>query len=269
MKSRVLAPLLEARYHWERGETAQGLQRLNEVLAGGATGTAVYLTETYVEAYSALSFENAVSSILLEEGHLRLPREVAFEQLWRALPAQYLILLLSQWVLNEEPGPHVRELLLEAAAQGVLSERVDDYDVSGRVVVTPEAHPELVAYLGGEPLLARMRQAEEEEAWSRFLGSYPELALELFFYAVFHKERLPLGEMVLIRLERIAECHERFLQASAARLSALLGQGSAHAELVTVGMRLDDVSDPTACLRDFLGAVEGRGFEAFVGRYYP
>lgn len=256
---------LEARDHWELRNPAPALAGLQKLL--GSDESAFYLTPAEVSAYADLSFENAVTSILLEEGPLYVSWDRAFERLWRALPAQYLVRLLMQRSLDPTTDARIRDLCVDAARQGLLSENDEDYDVSGRVVVNADAHPELVAFLGGADFLAAMRQAEADGAWSRFVALHPEHVALRFFYSAFHAERPMLGEMVLMRLERIADCHETFLRAALAQLRE--ADRSTHAELVRYGMRIQGARDPSACIHELHEALVTRTLEDFVARYYP
>jgi len=269
MKMLSIRSLLVGKYHWERGELALALQRLNEVLARDEANRAFYLTSTEVEDYARLSFENAITSILLDDSQRMLPFDEAFAQLWSALPAQYLILVLAQRALDRALETRLKNIFSEAASQGLLSHRVEDYDLSGKVVLTQDAFPELVGLLGSEEFLATVRRAVEEDAWSRFIAAKPELVFNLFLYAVFHRERPIHREMILIRLERIAEDHAPFLSAVARALRDCFDNKLNHEEIVSVGLRIEGAQNPSSCLQDFYIALSARKFETFVERYYP
>jgi hypothetical protein len=265
----MLNDFIRARYHWERGEREPALALLNAVLAGGELDPSYYLTNNEVEHALLLPFEIAVTNILLTEDVLLVPFDIAFARLWNALPVQYLITVLGQRSLDRERDAKIIDLLSQGAATGLISTNTSDYDLSGKVVLDPYAYPGVVEFLGGDAFLAIVEQATAEDAWGRSIAPDAALVINLFLYAVFHRERPVRGEMILIRLERIADSHGAFLQALAEHLDGLLAHKALYAPLVSIGMRIDHAQNPSDCLREFAEAVGFRQFEPFVRRYFP
>jgi hypothetical protein len=267
-EDRMLNNFIRAQYYWERGESEPALSLLNAVFVGDEPDRAFYWTNTEVEHELLLPFEIAVTNILLTEDVRRVPFDIVFTRLWNTLPVQYLILALVQWSLDRERDDKIIDLLSQGAATGLVSTNASDYDLSGKVVLDPYAYPEVVEFLGGDAFLAIVEQATVEDAWGRSIAPDAALVINLFLYAVFHRERLVRGEMILIRLERIADSHGPFLQAFSGHLDRLLTHKALHAPLVSVGLRIDQAQNPSECLWEFADAVRSHRFEPFVRRYF-
>ena len=265
----MLGDVLQARFYWDCRDKEAAFDRLQAVLAGGEGRRAFYWTPLEAEHQAGLLFETAVANILLSEDVLTVPFDVAFARLWEALPLQYLILVLFQRPLDREGDAQIVRLLSTAATQGLVSVEAEDYDLSGKVVLDRDAYPELVEILGGDAFVDSVRQAAADDAWGRNIAPNAALVLDLFFYSVFHREPSTQGEMILGRLERIADAHDAFLSAFSAHLAAELPDWASHARIVSVGMRINLSVDAMVCLREFADALASRVFEPFVRRYFP
>lgn len=260
--------IIRARYHWDRGESEQAVGHLNQVLSGGGDAPGFYWTASEFAHQAGLPFEIALANILLSEDVLLCPFDAAFARLWNELPLQYLILALSQRQLDDEHDAPLVELLLRAADVGLLSMSANDYDLSGRVVLDPDAYPQVVHFLGGQDLIARIEQASAGDAWTHQIAPDADLVIDLFLYAVFYREPRGPG-MILGRLERIADSHDRFLEVFLTHLRARLADPACHGLLVSIGMRIERMTSASTCLEDLVDALASRRFEPFVARYYP
>jgi hypothetical protein len=268
MKDHMLDNFLRARYYWDRGESAKAFSYLNKVLSGGVPDQVFYWTPSEAKHQAGLPFEIAVANILLTEEVLLHGFDIAFTRLWRAFPLQYLILILAQRQLDRQRDVMIVNLLSQAAASGLLSTDADDYDLSGRVVLDPEAYPEIVDLLGGAAAVRLIEQASVEGAWTRTVATNAELVIDLFLYAVFHREPSIQQDMILGRLDRIADSHGSFLRAFSEHLGRRLADPDSHVPLVSIGMRIDHTLDAARCLREFTEALVSRRFEPFVMRYF-
>lgn len=151
----------------------------------------------------------------------------------------------------------------------IASTNADDYYLSGKVVLDPNEYPEIVEFLGGDDFLGIVERAIAEGAWSRSIAPNAELVLDLFLYSVFHREPSVQGEMILVRLDRIADSHDAFLRAFSAHLGARRADPASHTPLVSVGMRVREAPSASVCLEEFAEALSSRRFEPFVRRYFP
>jgi hypothetical protein len=260
---------IRARHHWDRGESEQAINHLNQVLSSNEAEPGFYWTASEVTHQAGLPFEIAVANMLLTEDVLLCPFDAAFARLWNALPLQYLILILSQRQPDEEHDAPVINLLLRAADSGLLSMSASDYDLSGKVVLDPEAYPQIVHFLGGQAVISKIEQASAGDAWTHQIAPNADLIVDLFLYAVFHREPTVQPTAILGRLERIADSHDRFLAAFSAHLRARLADPTSHAPLVSIGMRMEQAANASICLEHFMQALGSRQFEAFVERWYP
>lgn len=265
----MLDSFLRARYHWDRGESEMALGLLDKVLSGGESGRAFYWTPSEVKHQAGLPFEIAIANILLMENVLLRPFDVIFARLWNALPLQYLIQILAQRQLDRERDAMIVRLLSEAAASGLLSTSADDYDLSGKLVLDPDAHPEIVDFLGGTATIQIAEQAAAEGAWNRSIAPNAELVIDLFLYAVFHREPSIRREMILARLDRIADSHVVFLRAFSEHFAARIEDPNSHEPLVSIGMRIGQTPSASACLERFAEALVSHQFEPFIMRYFP
>ena len=264
----MISNFLKAKYYWERSECELAFYHLNEVLTGDGHAHAIYWTQTEVGHEMQLPFEIAVTNLLLTEGALALPFNKAFVRLWKALPLQYLVLVVFQRTQGIGRNMVIGELFSQAAICGLLSTNINDYDLSGKVVLNPTAYPLVVELLGGEFFIKLIEQATAESAWQRLIAPDAALVINLFLYAVFHRERPLHGEMILVRLERIANSQGLFLQTFSNHLRALFAEVSLHESLVSIGMRIDQLVNASLCLKEFDEALVSRQFEPFVRRYF-
>jgi hypothetical protein len=261
----MLDNLLRARYHWDRGESENAFGHLHRVLGARDGDEAFLFTASEAKHQAKLPFEIAIANILLTEDVLVDGFDAAFIRLWRALPLQYLIVILSQRSLDRAADAAIIDLLAQAAQSGLLSNRADDYDLSGKVVLDPEAYPEIVEFLGGSSVVQR---ASADDAWKQQIAPNADMVIDLFLYAVFHREPSTQPEMILDRLERIAGSHEPFLKAFSTHLATRVGDLACHQPLVSVGMRIEGAHDATTCVEQFVEVLASRQFEPFVARYY-
>jgi hypothetical protein len=263
----MLGDVLRARYHWDRGDHKLAVGYLNRVLGGGEAGDAFSWTASESMHQATLPFEIAVANLLLTEGLLVHDFDVAFVRLWSSLPLQYLIVILSQWSLDRDRGVQIVDLLSRVAASGMLSVSANDYDLRGKVVLDPEAYPEIVDAVG-PTLVETITRAAADGAWNRVAAPNADLVIDLFMYAVFHREPNNQPEMILARLERLAESHADFLRALSVHLDRWMAEPGVHQPLVTIGMRVEQAENATACLEQFAEALVSRQLEPFVERYY-
>jgi len=260
---------LKGKYFWESGDSSVALQLLNEILKGDEYEETFYVPSRFISSYIQFSFENAVSSILLNEDQLLIPFELAFEKLLNTFPAQFMILVIQQKELERVASSSLVKTVAQAASKGLLSYKADDYDLSGRLVLRREDNPELFNFLGGDRLHSNMNYAIQNKLWNSFVSENPDLLINLFFYAVFHREKQVNKEMILIRLEQIAEIHSDFLCLSNEAIGNYLNQHEELEDLVKFGMRLEHVTDPAKCLNDFIKVNRSQNFDEFLNVYFP
>lgn len=258
---------LRGKYFWESGNSNAALSLLQEILANENRQDAFYIPDRSINYYIPYSFENAVSSILLDENELLIPFESAFERLWNIFPTQFLVLILHQKLLTST-HINVTHILHEAAFKGLLSNDFNDYDLSGKVVLRRDDFPGTFDAVAGDFLYRQIFIASQKKSWISFAKDNPVLLINLFLYAVFHREREWNQEMILIRLERISETHTTFLNLFNKALSNCLNHSREIETLVKIGMRMENIADPSQCLHEFIKAIRDRTFEEFLTLYH-
>jgi hypothetical protein len=263
----MINAFLRCKNLWDKDLPDAALEQLNRVLADDSHPTTFYVPQSFIDHYRSSWFENAVIAILVDENRLLVPADAAFEKLYNLFPAQYLVNAAVD--LGRALGPGAQDLLRDAAATGLLSCSSDDYDVSGRLVVTKDDHPELWELLGGDRLAGEVYRSGASHAKEDVFSKRPELLANLFLYAVFHRERPLNRDMVLIRLERMADSHREFLSSGADVMSRYLERPEEHEEIVKIGMRLEGIGDSSKCLHEFVETLRSRDFERFVMSTLP
>jgi hypothetical protein len=130
----MLGDLLEARYRWHRREIELACAHMNAVFDSASPAFA--LTEREYERYRGKLFDVFLADVLLAENILVVPFAFAFAKVWSALPIQSLVWVASQRRLDPVQDAQLVSLFQEAAAEGLLSTNVEEYDIRARAETT-------------------------------------------------------------------------------------------------------------------------------------
>jgi hypothetical protein len=263
----MLGDLLQARYRWHRGELEFACAHVNAAI--DPVSPAFALTESEYERYRGKLFDVFLADVLLGENILVVPFAFAFAKLWSALPIQALVWIASQRRLDPAQDSQLISLFHEAAAEGLLSTDVQDYDVSGKVVINPAQDQGLIDFVGGSAFLGRIERAANEACWARMAANHGDRIVDQFLYNVFHRESTPSATMISIRLGRIVDDFLPFLDAFRRHAEQRLSEDrTQEARFVSLGMRIE-TPEPATCVREFFESARSHQFDGFVERYYP
>jgi hypothetical protein len=260
--------ILQAKYHWDRGEFATAQSQIDAALADGDLEKSVCWTKNDLKRQSRLPFETAIANLLLEDGALILSFADAFTRIWASLPAQYLILILTQIHLDPVSDRSIASCLIESAQQGLLSFRRDDYDYTGKVVIDPEKQGDLVNFIGEDQVKKLIDAPDKDANWKQWLGRNETVALDVFFYLVFHREPKSRPAMIQARLDRVGESGAELCELVLDILPKEIACGRDLRSLVHIGLRIEAQHDAQTCLLELEDSLRRRSFEPFVRRYF-
>jgi hypothetical protein len=156
--------------------------------------------------------------------------------------------------------------LIESAQQGLVSFRRDDHDFSGKVVIDPDAHGDIIAFLGEDQLKRYIDTPGSDVDWGQWLSGNEVVALDVFFYLAFHRE--PKVRPIQARLDRIAESGHQLCESILDILQKKIRGGSDIRTLADIGFGIEGKYDARTCLLEFVESLRRRSFEQFVRRYF-
>jgi hypothetical protein len=263
----VLSPFLRAKHAWEQGDTDEATRILNAILARDGA-QALWFPRTTVELLAPTTFEILVAALLSSDDHLLVPFPDAVTKLWNALPAQYAIRALEQRQADaSDVDEAALEVVYQAASDGLLSDRDEDYERLGVVVLRSEDQPHLADIVDRPRLDDLLRDARKRRSREAFALAHPEVIANLLLYGAFHRTRTLYPELVVGTLARYAESDPDLVDLTARTLSAWVDGRPDANEIVRVGLRRADGSP--ACLARLADSLASREFEDFVDRCVP
>lgn len=258
----VLSPFLRAKHAWEQGDTGEAMRILNTLLDPDGDGPAFWMPSTTIEAAAQGIFESVVVQVLSTDDYLLVPFGEAISTLWNALPGQYVLRALdlrNSAASDRDEG--AIDVVYRAAADGLLSDRHEDYNRLALVVLRPEDHPKLAERVDWHKLEALLRDAVARRSREAFAHVHPDLLANILLYHVFYRMRPVYPDVVLDSLNRSAELDAELLAMAGERLTEWSDRPDAQ-EISRVGLRKADGC--RACLKKLAQAIADRAFDEFV-----
>lgn len=264
----IPSAFLRAKHAWERGDADEALRQLTALIGEPGLAQTLHVPAAVLETFAPAPFESLVARILSTGDTPTILFTASVQRLWAQMPAQFVLRTLElREGLTGDVGGGALRIIYEAAANGMLSRDLLDYDRVAKVVLREADQPLVCQLVDWRRLDRLLSYALERQSWNAFVSARPPLIANLLLYRVFHRARAVSREMVLDALTRLAEDQPTVLDIGAQGILHSIDDPAISEQIVRIGFRSQAGS--ASCLVRVAEALCSRDFHALPEECMP